>query len=65
MQRAIRDGIVTRRALAKAANIRDTVLIRVLEPNWNPTAETLSALSKALDALGILKKNEPDTAFAL
>lgn len=64
VQAAIRGGDVTRRALARRAKIRDTVLIKVLEPDWNPTAETLSALSRALDSLDLVKKNEAAGAAA-
>lgn len=64
VQAAIREDLVSRRALARKAGIRDTVLINALDPNWNPQAETLAALSRALDALGILVKKKEAEAVA-
>lgn len=49
VQRVIRLKILTRRALARMAGISDTALIPALRADWNPKAETLSALSRALD----------------
>lgn len=49
---AVRSGAVGKRELAREAGIRDTVLIGIEAAGWNPTAQTLSALSAALDRLG-------------
>ena len=56
VQQAIRDGVVTRRGLARVAQIRDTTLIRALRPSWNPEARTLAAIVSALDELGVPRR---------
>jgi len=40
-----------KRALARAANLAESTLIGLEAPDWNPKAETLAALAKALEQL--------------
>lgn len=45
----ILSGKVAKRDIAQMAGIRDTVLIRVRDEDWNPTARILAALVRAID----------------
>ena len=46
----IAEGQMTRAGLARAAGLHANTLRDCLEPNWNPTAETLSKLERFLNS---------------
>ena len=56
IQAAIRDGHVTKAELSRASGLRDTVLIGIENPSWNPKARTLSALVLAMNSLGFPRR---------
>lgn len=55
-QKAVADGVVTRGELARMAGLRSTTIRHMLDPSWNPTAKTLTALEAALDKLGFTSR---------
>jgi len=48
-RKLIEDRIISRAALARAAGLHPNSLRDVLSPEWNPTADTLSKLERAMD----------------
>ncbi len=42
-------GVLTKKELAARAGMRDTTIIPVLSPSWNPTTDTLARLIRAID----------------
>ncbi|MCC6940991.1 MAG: 3,4-dihydroxy-2-butanone-4-phosphate synthase [Novosphingobium sp.] len=49
-RKLIEDRIISRAALARAAGLHPNSLRDVLSPEWNPTADTLSKLERAMDS---------------
>jgi 3,4-dihydroxy 2-butanone 4-phosphate synthase/GTP cyclohydrolase II len=50
VRKLVRDGILSRSGLARAAGLHANSLRRLDEPDWNPTAETLGKLEAYLAA---------------
>lgn len=49
VQAFVNSGKISKRDLAALAGLRDTVLIRARDDDWNPTARVLAALVMAID----------------
>jgi hypothetical protein len=56
IQAAVRRGAVSKLKLSRLAGLRDTVLIGMDDPAWNPRVSTLSALVRALDSMGFPRR---------
>ena len=56
-QAAVQRGVITRYELARQAKVRQSTLERMLEPDWNPTRKTLSAIVIVLDRIGFFSPN--------
>lgn len=63
-QQAVETGAITREELARRAGLRSTTLTPMLDPEWNPTRRTLSAIVNVLDDIGFFCSESESLAAA-